>query len=157
MLLTIVIIILTVLFVPNQCPGMLVRMSEPAIKVFDNSNITVICTAEPSVDSPANVSLSVRARMVLTFLQVPRGGQMHQVHGTLHCDPARTNCESEFNLAVECITARINISQPMDTLETACQLVDEQICSHQWLIKHRQDCVALGLVTIYKGQFFHSY
>jgi hypothetical protein len=89
--------------------------------------------------------------MVLTFLQMPRGGQVHQVNGILHCDPKRTNCESEFNIAVECITARINVSKPIDTIESACQLVDEVVCSHVWLQKHRGDCFALGRVTIIKG------
>jgi len=106
---------------------------------------------ELSPESPPDLTLSVRARMVLTFLTVPRSTQLHQVFGVLHCDPLRTSCESEFNIAISCITARINISVPVDTIESACQLVDDQVCSHQWLQQHRGDCFALGRVTIIKG------
>jgi hypothetical protein len=144
----------------NRIDGMLVRLSEPSIKIYDNSNLTLVCKTQLSPESPPDLSLSVRARMVLTLLQIPRGGQLHQVNGVLHCDPSRTNCESEFNIAVSCITARINISKPVDTIESACQLVDEMVCSHAWLQKHRGDCFALGRVTIIKGldhSFFYKF
>ena len=146
-------ILLTFLPVLHMSASMLVLMSEPNIRVFDNGNITLTCSTKSATNDSTTIGLSVRARMVLTFLQMPRGGQIHQVHGTLHCDPMRTKCESEFNIAVECITARINISQPVDTLESACQLVDDQVCSIEWLKQHRYDCVALGTITVIKGLY----
>ncbi|CAG2117332.1 unnamed protein product, partial [Medioppia subpectinata] len=130
--------------------GMTVTMSPTNQKVFDNSNITLVCIASAN-NHTGNLSLSARARMFLVLLTIPRGGQAHQVQGVLHCDARRTRCESEFNLAVDCISDRINISKPMDTLETACQLNDETICSNDWLQKHRDDCVTLGKLTVIKG------
>lgn len=150
-------ILLILLPVLHMSASMLVIMSEPHIKVFDNGNISLTCRTEQPKNATSSLTLTVRARMVLTFLQIPRSNQLHQVHGVLHCDPMRTKCESEFNLAVECITDRINITQPVGTLESACQLVDQdgQVCSIEWLKKHRQDCVAYGTVTVIKGyQYF---
>ena len=143
--------LLTLLPVLHMSASMSVIMSEPHIRVYDTQNISLKCRTKWTDNDASKIGLSIRARMVLTILKIPRNGQRHQVLGTLHCDPMRTNCESEFNIAVETITSNMQILQPMDTLESACQLVDDHVCSTLWLKQHRYDCVALGTITVVKG------
>lgn len=127
-------------------------MSEKRINVYDNSNLSIICSTFASTPQHHDMTaLSLRARIALTFLSIPRGGQMHQINGHLECDATRSKCSAAFNVPVACITDRIQVQQPIDTVESACQLVDDHICSPQWISKHPKDCYDLGSVTIIKG------
>lgn len=143
-----------------------IRISNKQIVAYNNRNLTIVCRGnlaelDPNktyVERGQELSFTLNARMVLSFLSIPRDPKpLHQMQSFVHCvDPKRTVCYSEFNFDVSCIEDQMNYSYYYNvrnyTVEAVCQVDDVHICSHDWIVAQKSDCYDLGLVTVVNGK-----
>lgn len=138
----------------------LVRISDRNITAFNNRNLTIVCSANLNhrAEMRGNRNFSSNARMVLTFMLIPRTRKfLHQMQSFLHCkDPGRIDCYTEFNFDIGCLEDQMdqNYIRRANTysVEVACQLDDTDLCSREWIALHPNDCYDLGRVTIINGK-----
>lgn len=140
----------------NNEVGGLIQISEKNITAYSNRNLTIVCYANLNKRRDESLHFTPNARMVLTFLTVPRTKKpLHQMQSFLHCnDPNRTDCLAEFNLDISCVEDQLpkGYIKKVYFLEVACQVDDLEVCSVEWVSRQSLDCYDLGQVKVVEGK-----
>lgn len=131
---------------------------------YSNRNITVTCRAQLGQrDDLRGHKFTTEARMIFSLFKVPRHQlPVHQEQSFLHChDPNRQDCYSVFNLDLSCVEDHKEMAEyVLDgnrahrdySLEAACQVDDNKICTYEWISRHNQfDCFELTTLAVRTG------